>query len=188
MGLGVRALAAVAALWLGGGAASAQMSAEEEQRCVWQCLYNSPGAESREYQDCVASICLAGEPAEPPAAAPSARWAAGAGSGGSHFAGVEIPGRSFSFLCQRGGPGLLAVAGMGTRSDGIAVRIDQQAYGLPFVAENGMLYTAAEPPLLRALMAGNVVQVTVGGDAAAFPLAGSAAAIRAALAGCGLAG
>lgn len=44
-----------------------------EQRCVWQCLANSPGgAESAAYRVCVARYCSAG-PSEPARAAPSAR-------------------------------------------------------------------------------------------------------------------
>lgn len=172
----------------------AQMSAEEEQRCVWSCLANSPGAESRQYQECVARICL-GESAAPgqqsrPAApaTPRAAWSAGAGQGGAWYAGVEIPGKSLSFLCRRGGPGLLAVAGLGARADGVAVQVDGRDYRLPFVSQNGMLYTAADPgsPILNALRSGSRAQVGSRGGSAAFPLTGSGSAISAALRGCGL--
>lgn len=30
---------------------------EEQQRCVWSCLYNSPGADSTEYRACVRQYC-----------------------------------------------------------------------------------------------------------------------------------
>ncbi len=190
----------LAAAWMASPAV-AQMSVEDdwEQRCVWQCLANSPGgAESQAYSRCVDEMCLAQPPARQPRAAqppadqaPRAAWRSGAGAGGSHFAGVEIPGRSFSYLCKRGGPGLLAVAGLSKRADAIALRIDQQNYGLPFVAQNGILYTDAPAGshLLRALLAGKTVHVsdTRSGASASFPLAGSGAAIRKALAGCGLA-
>ena len=166
----------------------AQMSPEEEQRCVWSCLANSPGAESREYQQCVAEVCL-GEPSAPePPAAPKAGWRAGAGEGGAWYAGVELPGASLSFLCSRGGPGLLAIAGLGAREEGTALAVDGRGYRLPFVARNGMLYTAADPgsPILKALRTGSVAEVTSRGGSAAFPLSGSGGAIAAALQGCGL--
>lgn len=174
--------------------AAAQMSPEEEQRCVWSCLYNSPGAESRAYQQCVERMCTAPQAAQPrklpraqAPATPKAAWTAG-GRGAGRFAGVEIPGKSFSFLCQRGGPGLIAIAGFGARTNGITLRIDKQAYDLRFVTENGILYTAASSPLLRALMNGGAVHVARQGASASFPLTGSTAAIRKALDGCGLKG
>ncbi|WP_297973674.1 hypothetical protein [uncultured Amaricoccus sp.] len=185
------AAAALAMLLLAGALpARAQMDPEEEQRCVWQCLANSPGAESRQYQECVERLCMAAPPAaeKPRAAVPAgAAWTAGSGArGGGWYAGVEIPGKSLSFLCRRGGPGLLAVAGLGGRADGVALRVDRQAFALRFVAENGILYAAADSPLLGALMGGSRAEVSARGGSATFPLAGSGAAIRKALAGCGL--
>lgn len=173
--------------------ATAQMSAEEEQRCVWQCLANSPGgAASDAYNRCVEEMCVE-QPraAQPPASrTPRAAWTSGAGQGGSYYAGVEIPGKSFSYLCKRGGPGLLAIAGLSRRAEAIALRIDDQNYGLSFVAQNGILYTDAPAGshLLRALLGGKAVHVTDSrsGANASFPLSGSGAAIRKALAGCGL--
>ena len=172
--------------------ATAQMSAEEEQRCVWQCLANSPGAASDEYNQCVEERCVEQPRAAPPAASPAPRaaWTFGPGKGGSHYAGVEIPGKSFSYLCKRGGPGLLAIAGLSRRADAISLRVDGQNYGLTFVAQNGVLYTDAPAGshLLRALLGGKAVHVTdaTSGASASFPLSGSGAAIRKALAGCGL--
>jgi hypothetical protein len=189
MGKGSGGWAAIAVLMAAALPVSAQMSPEEEQRCVWSCLANSPGgAAGRAYQQCVADICL-GEPAAPePSAAPKAAWRAGAGEGGAWFAGVELPGASLTFLCRRGGPGLLAVAGLGARDDGTAITVDGRGYRLPFVAQNGMLYTAADPgsPILGALRTGGVAQVSSRGGSADFPLAGSGGAIAAALKGCRL--
>jgi hypothetical protein len=185
------AAAFLAAMAAGAGPAPAQMSPEEEQRCVWQCLANSPGAGSRQYDECVERMCMAG-PADAPApeGAPRAAWTSGATArGDALYAGVEIPGgRSFSFLCRPGGPGLLAVAGLGGMPDGVGLRVDRQEYGLPFTSENGVLYAQAPPgsQLLRALMNGGAVEVRSEEGSAAFPLGGSGAAIRAALAGCGL--
>jgi hypothetical protein len=50
-------------LLLAAGAAAAQVDLMAEQRCVWSCLANSPGAASREYSDCVARLCTATGPA-----------------------------------------------------------------------------------------------------------------------------
>ena len=169
--------------------AKAQMDPEEEQRCVWQCLANSPGAASREYQQCVDAMCVAPRTAPPTAAAPTPRvtWTSGAGKArGSHYAGVEIPGKSFSFICKRGGPGLLAIAGLRGPANAVAIRIDNQDYGLPFIVQNGLFYTNATPHLLNTLMSGKAIQVrnTQTRMDATFPLSGSGSAIRKALAGC----
>ncbi|MEZ5913792.1 MAG: hypothetical protein R3D84_17510 [Paracoccaceae bacterium] len=54
------------------------------QRCIWQCLSNSPGAESAEYSACVAEHCDEGG-APPQAMAPAAdapRWSQGATADG----------------------------------------------------------------------------------------------------------
>jgi hypothetical protein len=59
-------------LFLGAGSVAAQVDPMEEQRCVWSCLANSPGAESREYSDCVAQICTAIGQGSAAEAAPSA--------------------------------------------------------------------------------------------------------------------
>ncbi|MBX3597266.1 MAG: hypothetical protein KF874_06815 [Rhizobiaceae bacterium] len=170
------------------GEAAAQMNPEEEQRCVWQCLANSPGAASRQYQDCVDRMCTSRPPEKIPLATPAPRvvWKSGKGAGNSHFAGVESNGKSFSFLCKRGGPGLFAIAGFRGPADAMAFRIDGQDYGLPFIAQNGIYYTNATSHLIKALMSGKAVhiankQTRVSG---AFSLAGSSAAIGNALAGC----
>ncbi|MBP7000455.1 hypothetical protein [Amaricoccus sp.] len=182
-GLGLGVLAAVAPAW------AQQMSPEEEQRCVWQCLANSPGADSRQYNDCVERMCVAPQAAQPRAAAPApkAAWTAGGRPGTAQYAGVEIPGgRSLSFLCQVGGHGLLAIAGMGRSAEDVGVAIDGRGVALPFVAEKGILYTAASAPLLRSLMAGGGAQVRTRAGTASFPLAGSGAAIRQAASACGM--
>lgn len=180
----------------GGSPARAQMTPEEEQRCVWSCLANSPGAESRAYQQCVERLCLGPQTPQPQAAArrpgvaaPTAAWRASPVEGWTHYAGVQLPGdRSFSFLCQRGGLAVLAVGGLGAQPNGVELQIDDQSYGLRFVADKGMLYTPSTPHLQRALMGGSSVQVATQGGSARFPLAGSGAAIRAAMAACGLPG
>lgn len=183
--------ALIATLVLGWGPAGAQdmtrEEAEEEQRCVWSCLANSPGADSPAYQSCVETICLAPKPSLPRASSvPAAVWKSGVSTGNqAYYAGVEISGKSFSFHCTRGGEALLAIDGMGSRTD-IGLRIDDLRYGLEFTARNGVLFTPATPHLITQLLAGNVVEVARPGEAVAFPLTGSGKAIRRALAECGM--
>lgn len=58
----------------------------------------------------------------------------------------------------------------------------------PFVARNGILYTAADAgsPLAGALMSGRGVEVVSGGRSGTFPLGGSRAAIADAARACGI--
>lgn len=185
-------LAAVAALMTGAAAAQAQMSAEEEQRCVWRCLADSPGAASKQYSDCVQRYCVPPRQSTAPRAGkPRMRgWTNHqTGNGAAHSAAIDTGSHSLSYICQRGGPGLLAIAGMGGRAQGVAIAVDGRGFRQNFVTRNGILYTDADAgsPLLAALMGGNQVQVT-GGDGVrtAFPLTGSGTAIRSAMAACGL--
>lgn len=191
-GWGRVALAALAAVMFGAAAAQAQMSGEEQQRCVWSCLANSPGASSKQYNDCVERYCVAPRQSVAPKARtdPARGWTSHrTGNGAAHSAAIEAGGRSLSYICQRGGPGLLAIAGMGGGTRGVAVAIDGRSFRQNFVTRGGILYTDADPgsALLAALMAGNEVRVTGSdGRRAAFPLTGSGAAIRGAMAACGL--
>lgn len=186
------AAALVGATWLA-GAAAAQMDPMEEQRCVWQCLANSPGADSRQYDDCVARMCVGEEPPAPAAAAlalPTAAWKAGAAAGGAHYAAVDVPNAAMTFVCTPDGAAQLGIAGAGSRADAVDFRVDDRVFRLRFVAKKGVLFTAAPPgsPLLGALTGGAAATVLdkAGGHAVSFPLTGSGAAIGAALAGCGL--
>lgn len=54
-----RLLLPLVSLCLSGPALAQEGDPMEQQRCVWACLANSPGAESREYSDCVAQYCEA---------------------------------------------------------------------------------------------------------------------------------
>lgn len=195
----------LAALLLAGwaGPAAAQMSAEEEQRCVWQCLYNSPGAESRQYQQCVARMCT-GEPAPPAAAprsaapqaaprqaapAPRGTWQTGRGQAGEHFAAIEVPGGAFTYICRPGGVAMLGIGGIGGSGAQVVLQVDRQPYRLRYRARNGVLFVdAPAPQVIGGLMNGTTVQVAdpQSGRRLSFPLAGSGAAIRTAMAGCGL--
>lgn len=84
---------------------------------------------------------------------------------------------------------MIGIGGIGGRGDTVDFRVDQQSYGLPFVVRNGSLFTEVPPQshLLRALMTGRAVHVSDPGSgrSLSFPLTGSGAAIRKALAGCG---
>lgn len=171
--------------------AAQPMDPEEEQRCVWQCLANSPGAGSRQYNDCVARMCMAREPAAPKPSAravPAAVWKAGSGRAGEHYAGVEIPGAALTFLCRGNGTGMIGIGGIG--GGAVEFHVDAQAYGLNFTVKNTTLLADVPPVshVVRAMMTGRAVHVVnrSNGRSASFPLTGSGAAIRQALAGCGL--
>ena len=175
-----------AGLWLLATAAMAQnTAAEREQLCVNQCLFHHGPASNPRYHACVAQMCVADAPAPAPAA-PAPRWTNHATAGGAgHSAAIEAGGRSFNYICQRGGPALIGLAGFGGDTD-VTLRIGGQQFRQAFVARGGILYTDAGPALTAALTAGNLVEVAAGGRRAAFTLTGSGAAIGKARAGCGL--
>lgn len=162
------------------------MAQDQGQLCVNQCLFNHGPASNPAYHACVAQMCEE----QAPLAAPetSGRWTTHrTANGGGHSAAIENGAMSFNFICQRGGPALIGIAGLG-QSGAVILQIDNQQFRPPVVAQNGVLYTAAEPGsvLVRALLGGSSLRVEAGGQQTAFSLAGSGAAIRSALAGCGL--
>ncbi|WP_295043823.1 hypothetical protein [uncultured Paracoccus sp.] len=164
---------------------------DDEQLCVNQCMFNHGPADNPAYHACVAQMCSGGQDAAPsaPSAPATGRWTNHAtANGGGHSAAVEAGGRSLNYLCQRGGPGLLGLAGFGGSTRGVCLRIGGQRFSPPAIAGNGILYLQADPgsPVLAALLGGSTVEVTAGGRQVAFPLAGSGAAIRKAMSACGL--
>lgn len=197
------ALSVLAAVWVALPAKaqvseSERLAAEAEQRCVWSCLANYGPASNPAYHDCVERMCLAptpqpqsrgGQQSRGPAA-PATGWTnAATPNGAAHSAVINAGGKSLHYICQRGGKGLIAIDGLGGPANGVGLRVDNQRFALPFVMQNGILYTAADPglALMRALMAGNTVEITGSrGQKAGFPLRGSSAAIRKAMAGCGI--
>lgn len=187
----------------GAQSSAERLAAEEMQRCVWRCLADSPGAASRQYQQCVAAQCdesamidqFRGQnrgqaPQQPRAQTTAGRWTNhSTANGAGHSAAIEAGGRSFNYICERRGRALIGVAGLGGNANGVGLRVDRQAFRLPFVMQNGILYTTADSgsALVQALMNGNTVEVTNSrGAKASFPLRGSGAAIRKAMAACGL--
>lgn len=164
---------------------------DQGQLCVNQCLFHHGPASNPRYHACVAEMCETGAPAMEPTqrqATPAGRWTnQTTQNGGAHSAAVEAAGKSFNYICQRGGPGLIGMAGFGSNTN-VTLQIGGQQFRPPSVAQNGILYTAADPgsALLGALLAGSSVEVAAGGQRASFTLTGSGAAIRKAMAGCGL--
>ncbi|MBK4217338.1 hypothetical protein JJJ17_15515 [Paracoccus caeni] len=193
------ACAAFGTAFIGAGVVMAQESAAERaQICVNQCLYHFGPASNPAYHACVAEMCeapAADEAMEAPRqapAAPRATWQNHAtADGGGQSAAVDLGSHSLSYICQRGGPALLAVAGLGGSANGVSLSIDGRGLALPFIARNGVLYTAADAgsTLLAGLMGGNSVEVTgANGLRVSFPLSGSGAAIRTAMQRCGITG
>lgn len=189
--IGLRALPALAVALsaLVAAPASAQMSDEELQRCIWRCLADSPGAASSQYNACVQRLCTG----DAPKSAPAARggWSnRGAATGGGQMASVTVGLSTLSYVCEQGKPAVLAISGLPGPSKGITLRVDNQSFQPPFTGRDGVHYTAVRPgsALLNALLAGNSVQIrNPGGNSVSnFPLAGSGRAIRTAMSRCGL--
>lgn len=175
-----------------GSPASAQIDVGEEQRCVWRCLADSPGAASRQYNDCVERMCVAPKPAAPKPAAPRAdAWRHSGNRGAAQMASVTVGASTLAYVCQRGKPGVIGVSGLPGPDSAVQVTVDGRAIGARFATQGGTHYTVAGPgsALIGALLAGNSAQFRnpAGRSSSTFPLAGSGAAIRAAMAGCGLA-
>lgn len=178
--------AGLALLCMAAPAAAQQSAAEREQLCVNQCLFHYGPASNPHYHDCVARMCVADSPAPAAPAAPAPRWTNHAtANGGGQSAAIEAGGRSFNYICQRGGPALIGLAGFGGDTN-VTLRIGGQPFRQNFVARGGVLYTDASPALTAALAGGNLVEVTAGGQRGSFTLSGSGAAIRKARAACGL--
>ena len=185
--------AGLAILWMAGASAAGAQNTpgERAQLCVNMCLFHHGPASNPAYHACVAEICESGGApagrARPAPSAPAARWTTHAtANGAAHSAAVEAGGRSLNYICQRGGPALIGLAGFGGNPNGVALRIGQRQFRPDFVARNGILYTDAGPALTAALTGGALVEVTAGGKRASFTLAGSGAAIGKAMAGCGI--
>ncbi|WP_290689301.1 MULTISPECIES: hypothetical protein [unclassified Haematobacter] len=175
--------------------AQAQMNTDEDemQRCVWQCLYHNPGASNPRYHACVKQMCET--PQTPPsprsAVVPRAQWKYGAARSGEHFAGVDVPGGSLTYLCRPDGSGLVGVGGIGGSGAKAELRVDGRPTGLHFSPRGSALFAdlRAGASIPRALMGGRTAEVrdTATGRALTFPLGGSAATIAKAMKGCGIA-
>jgi len=147
------------------------------QRCIWWCLYNSPGAESAEYDACVVNKCSSENPdpfSDPaPQASPAqdrgllpgptggAQWSVTpTAQGGGTSIGATDPetGVSVHLLCMADGRRLMALFGL----EGGAARLTALAGGRPhdlfFTPHAGGYY--AEIPSGSALVS-DLVQTTV---------------------------
>ena len=168
-------------------ASPALSQVDEAQLCVNQCMFHHGPASSPAYAACVAQMCSEAEADSAPEAEPSPRWRTESVAG-AHAAVIDMGGRSLNYMCQQGGPALIGISGLGGTADGTRISVDGRAFALPFVARNGILYTAADAgsPLVSALMSGSGVEVVSGGRSGTFPLAGSRAAIAQAAQACGI--
>lgn len=160
---------------------------DEAQLCVNQCMFHHGPASSPAYAACVAQMCSGAEADGAPEAEPSPRWRTESVAG-AHAAVIDMDGRSLNYMCQQGGPALIGISGLGGAADGTRISVDGRAFALPFVARNGILYTAADAgsPLVAALMSGSGVEVVSGGRSGTFPLSGSRTAIAEAAQACGI--
>lgn len=131
--------------WLAPTAAVAQTDGPEweAQRCIWRCLAESPGAASRQYNDCVARMC-SGEPARapaPPAPTGTGRvwFAARTGDGQGNLAGIadQSTGTAFDLICGRDGRRNLALFGPEGPAAVLTILIDGRRFERPFVPHAG---------------------------------------------------
>ncbi len=188
---------AVAALAVTGGAAFAQSAEEELQRCIFRCLYNSPGAESPEYNQCVETQCVAQDsqsssvwqstqlfPDNPPYL--DGRVASASTNDGA---------LSISYLCGRDGDSSMLLDGQVLRSTPV---LNGREHSIRFVVDGvsthwlggseyeGALYVAVTQthPLLQAMMGGSTLNIDMPGYSTTASLQGSADAIGGALSYC----
>jgi hypothetical protein len=179
------------------GMALAQEDYMEVQRCVWRCLADSPGAESAEYNQCVAAKC--NEPLTTPAA-PSVAvsevppWTSGAtGDGQGRYAGQFAPetGSILYYTCNATGVQNLLLSGEAEGPSAIlTVDVDGQVFGLFFEQSPGGYTAKLEPgsPVPELFMRAERVDLRneAGWSLGQFRMGGARAAISGARAGCGL--
>lgn len=177
--------------------AAAEEDYMEVQRCVWRCLHGSPGAESREYQQCVAAKCndpvaAAPPPPAPPVAGPP--WGQGVTQDGlGFFAGQLAPetGTVLYYTCDAGGVQNLILSGpLEGPSAVLNLDADGQVMGLWFEATPGGLTSRLEEgspvPGLIAAARRLEVRSEAGIALGTFAMAGVGPAIDATRAACGL--
>ncbi|ARC88878.1 hypothetical protein [Rhodovulum sp. MB263] len=192
-GWGVAALAAGLIAAAGAGRAQQEGPEWELQRCVWRCLSAFGPADSAAYAACVSRDC-SGQ-TSPAIVPPRPLWSSGVTSDGrGAFAGGPAEGRQDAFFylfCARGGERLLQIDGIGGGAGPriLTLAIDGQGFPVTFAASPGAGMLARLPPgapVLGALQRGQTLEIQGGAGPrlGRFPLAGAAAAIRAALALC----
>lgn len=176
----------------------------EVQRCVWRCLADSPGADSTEYNQCVAAKCN-----EPAAASPAPRvavpapalvpalagppWTYGLTQDGrGYFAGQVAleTGNVLYYTCEPTGAQNLILAGEVEGPAAVLnLDIDGQVLGLWFEPTPGgytsRLEQASPVPGLIGSARRLQVRNEVGWPFGTFPMTGAGAAINASRAACG---
>ncbi|WP_137112563.1 hypothetical protein [Rhodobacter sp. SY28-1] len=174
--------------------------AMEVQRCVWRCLADSPGAESAEYQQCVAARCNdpvatpAPQPVAPPVVPAGPPWGSGATQDGQGFFAGQYAAETDNFLyytCDASGTQNLLLTGQVEGPAAvISVDIDGQVLGLWFDVSAGGYTSRLDPgsplPGLIALARRVELRNGAGWSLGQFGMAGAQEAISAARAACGL--
>jgi hypothetical protein len=189
MRVGILAAAILGAAVLAAGArpAAAQSDGMEVQRCIWRCLAAARGASNPAYHACAEAQCTDAALGLAPAVAP---WAFGVTADGTGmYAGTEDgEGRSLYVICQRQGATYLALFGPEGPDADLTVRVEAQAFTLPFRQDQGGYFALLQPgsPVPAALAAGQVVEVAngIGTVLARLSLAGAGPAITRAFEGC----
>jgi hypothetical protein len=183
------------------GIALAEEDYMEVQRCVWRCLADSPGAESAEYNQCVAAKCnetvaVPAAPGPAPSAALSAvpPWIFGAtGDGQGRYAGqvAAETGNNLYYTCDASGVQNLLLSGEVEGPSAIlSVDVDGQVFGLFFEQSPGGYTARLEPgsPVPEMFMRAELVHLRneAGWSLGRFSMAGADLAIAGARAACGL--
>lgn len=194
-GTGWMFIALAAAAQAGPVAAQADVEDSPEmemQRCVWSCLANSPGADSAEYNACVARLCDDGAAEPAPQTNQPSGWTVGVTSDGrGHYAGVADPQvqTQLFYMCDAAGQSLLKFQGISGEGIVAVLTIDGVPQSVPFLSDGTSLYALApvDGPLFAALLRGRSLSLRDGpqgpgvGD---YSLTGSSQAIARARSGC----
>lgn len=160
----------------------------EVQRCVWSCLYNSPGAGSTIYNQCVDRNCVT-QPQPQLSAAPSA-WRSGIASDGVHyFATTQAEqGMAFTYFCTLG-QSYFVLADVPVPAGQYRLLIGGTDYIVTFDMSRGVLSTSipASNLFMRAVRVGGDdlrIRSMQGAPVLIFSLRGADEEIGKAIAGC----
>lgn len=182
--------------------AAAEEDYMEVQRCIWRCLADSPGAESAQYNQCVARQCNdpAPDPAPPVTVAPAPAttsfpaWSFGATADGQgRYAGqfAAETGNLLYYTCDGSGVQNLLLSGEVEGPDAVlTLDADGQVLGLWFAQSPGGYTAQLEPgsPVPDLLMRASQVELRneAGWSLGRFRMGGAREAISSARASCGL--
>lgn len=164
----------------------------EQQRCIWRCLADSPGASSPRYHQCVERLCV--EPSAPQYKAPATAtlWKSGvAADGVTRFAGVDVGqegGPGFYYMCDRQGQSYLMLFRHQGPPGMMRFRIGAQDFTVPFDRSRRELTMNVIPGgnFLNALAYGQTAWISdvYGGHVMSVNLQGAAVALQGAFAAC----